>query len=293
MKQGWLIINAYLKSEKFQEIYDYLIKAADEKNCRLKTITNEEIFTELPELIKEKPDFAIFWDKDVKAAKYMEKNKICIFNSSYAIEVCDDKALTYLNLLDAGIKMPKTIVGPLTFGLAVDLKNFVENAIKSLELPFIVKENCGSFGAQVYMAKTKEEAEKIITSIHGRGFIVQEFIDTSYGKDIRINMVGNEPVAAMLRVNKGDFRANITNGGSMANYEPTDEQIAMARRVCQSLKLDFAGVDIMFGKDGEPVFCEVNSNAHFKNIYDCTGVNVADYILDYILSKIDSAETES
>jgi glutathione synthase/RimK-type ligase-like ATP-grasp enzyme len=50
--------------------------------------------------------------------------------------------------------------------------------------------------------------------------------------------------------------------------------------------LDFAGVDIMFGKQGEPVLCEVNSNAHFKNIYDCTGVNVADEIMEYILNKV-------
>jgi len=42
----------------------------------------------------------------------------------------------------------------------------------------------------------------------------------------------------------------------------------------------------MFGKEGEPVLCEVNSNAHFKNIYDCTGVNVAESILDYIVKSI-------
>lgn len=286
MKQGWLIINAYLKSEKFQEIYDYLIEAANKKQCNLKILTNEEILTELPELLIEKPDFAIFWDKDVKAAKYMEKNNIQIFNSSQAIEVCDDKALTYLSLLDAGIKMPKTIVGPLTFGLEADMEKFIDSAIKNINLPFIIKESQGSFGAQVYMAKSKEEAMGIVEKIKGRGFIVQEYVDTSYGKDIRINMVADKPVASMLRENKNDFRANVTNGGSMKKYEPDEEQIEMARTVCNTLKLDFAGVDIMFGKSGEPVFCEVNSNAHFKNIYDCTGVNVADYILEYILEKI-------
>jgi glutathione synthase/RimK-type ligase-like ATP-grasp enzyme len=45
--------------------------------------------------------------------------------------------------------------------------------------------------------------------------------------------------------------------------------------------VDFAGVDIMFGADG-PVLCEVNSNAHFKNIYECTGINVGDAIMEYI-----------
>lgn len=286
MKQGWLIVNAYLKSEKFQEIYNYLVEAAVRKNCGLKIITNEEILTELPELKTEKPDFAIFWDKDIKAAKYMEKNNIRVFNSSQAIEICDDKALTYLALMDTEINMPKTIIAPLTFGLQTNLENFLNNAIKKVKLPFILKENCGSFGAQVHMVRTKEEAKDIIESIHGRGFIIQEYIDTSYGKDIRIHMVGEQPVAVMLRENKNDFRANVTNGGSMFPYEPDEKQIKMARQVCSNLGLDFAGVDIMFGESGEPVFCEVNSNAHFKNIYDCTGVNVADYILDYVLENI-------
>ena len=39
----------------------------------------------------------------------------------------------------------------------------------------------------------------------------------------------------------------------------------------------------MFDDQDEPIVCEVNSNAHFKNIYDCTGINVADRIMNYLL----------
>ncbi|MGN1317467.1 MAG: RimK family alpha-L-glutamate ligase, partial [Lachnospirales bacterium] len=102
------------------------------------------------------------------------------------------------------------------------------------------------------------------------------------GKDIRINMVGDKAVASMIRYNDNDFRANITNGGKMSVYTPTEDEINMAKEVCNILNLDFGGIDILFGKDG-PILCEVNSNAHFKNIFDCTGVNVADYIAEYII----------
>ncbi|MBR6729048.1 MAG: RimK family alpha-L-glutamate ligase, partial [Clostridia bacterium] len=47
----------------------------------------------------------------------------------------------------------------------------------------------------------------------------------------------------------------------------------------------FAGVDFLFGANGQPILCEVNSNAHFKNLYDCTGVNAAEYIIEYIDEK--------
>lgn len=72
----------------------------------------------------------------------------------------------------------------------------------------------------------------------------------------------------------------------MKEYTPNDAQIELAVKVCDTLGLDFAGVDILFGENEEPVFCEVNSNAHFKNIYDCTGVNVAEYIIRHIVEKV-------
>ena len=156
----------------------------------------------------------------------------------------------------------------------------------SLGYPMVIKENKGSFGEQVYLVNSYYEAVDKIKEIGHHEFIMQEFIESSKGKDVRIHVVGDEIVTAMERVNENDFRANITNGGKMKKYTPTKEQAQMAIDVCRELNLDFAGVDIMFGKEGEPVLCEVNSNAHFKNIYDCTGVNVAESILDYIVKSI-------
>jgi glutathione synthase/RimK-type ligase-like ATP-grasp enzyme len=71
----------------------------------------------------------------------------------------------------------------------------------------------------------------------------------------------------------------------MEKFEPDDEMKALAIRAAEVLKLDFAGVDVLFGNDG-PYICEVNSNAHFKNLYDCTGVNTADHILQHIKDSL-------
>lgn len=182
--------------------------------------------------------------------------------------------------------MPKTYCAPMTFEKEYSDYTFVLQVEGSLGYPMIIKENKGSFGEQVYKVEDYYEAVEQIKKIGGCDFIMQEYIESSKGQDVRIHVVGNEIVTAMKRVNKNDFRANITNGGSMEKYQPTKEQCEMALKVCEKLGLDFAGVDIMFGKNREPVLCEVNSNAHFKNIYDCTGVNVAEKIIDYILKKI-------
>jgi len=45
-------------------------------------------------------------------------------------------------------------------------------------------------------------------------------------------------------------------------------------------------VDLLFGQDNEPILCEVNSNAHIKNIYLCTGINVAEDLLKYIMKEL-------
>ena len=178
--------------------------------------------------------------------------------------------------------MPKTYVAPMTFDKEYKDYTFLLQVEGNLGYPMIIKENKGSFGEQVYMVNNYYEAVEKIKSIGHHEFIMQEYIESSKGKDIRIHVVGGKVVTAMERVNENDFRANITNGGVMKPYNPTKEQMDMAIEVCGKLKLDFAGVDIMFGKTGEPILCEVNSNAHFRNIYDCTGVNVADEIMKLI-----------
>ena len=71
----------------------------------------------------------------------------------------------------------------------------------------------------------------------------------------------------------------------MAPYTPTESERALAVRAAETLGLDFAGVDVLFGKDG-PLICEVNSNAHFKTTLDCTGVNMADAIMRDIKRKL-------
>lgn len=292
MKTGWLIVNGYLESEKFDEIYDWLIAAAEKNNCKLRKLPNDQ----LDSILKissgvtnwnQRPDFVLFWDKDVRLAKMLEAEGFRVFNRAEAIEICDDKALTFLKLKNTDIKMPLTYVSPMTFGKEYKDYTFVLQVQSSIGYPMVIKENKGSFGEQVYLVNNYYETVEKIKTIGHCDFVMQEYIESSKGKDVRIHVVGGKVVTAMERINENDFRANITNGGKMKKYEPTKEQCEMALKVCDKLGLDFAGVDIMFGKDNEPILCEVNSNAHFKNIYDCTGVNVAEAIIEYILEILD------
>ena len=66
---------------------------------------------------------------------------------------------------------------------------------------------------QVYLINNREELKSKILELGNRSFLMQEYIDTSYGKDVRVNIIGDKIVGAMERSNQSDFRANITIGG--------------------------------------------------------------------------------
>ncbi len=300
--KGFLVTNSYLVNSKFSVIHQWFLESAKKLSIDLKGFTNSQIPIYLPgrreaapeEISRRKDsrtgeaDFVLFWDKDIRLARFLEDMGYRLYNSSQAIALSDDKSLTHLELSKAGIPMPETYVAPMTFdNIGYTNLDFLDEVEEVIGYPCVVKECFGSFGQQVYLARSREELTATTLSIGSKPMLFQEFIESSTGRDVRLQVVGDEVIASMYRYSdNGDFRANITAGGKMKPYEPAKEQIDLALLCCRTLGLDFAGVDILFGRDGEPLVCEVNSNAHFKNIYDCTGVNAADAILEHVLRQV-------
>lgn len=290
MKLGWIIYNGFNNSEKFTEHVTWFVKSFRQFDIELKPIKNSELSIVLSNDFSysfSKPDFVLFWDKDTQLAKVLEALNIPLFNSSEAIDICDNKFLTHIELSKNNIPTPKTIVGPKTFPKnGYNDFSFVDKAIELLGLPLIIKECYGSFGFAVYLANNKESIINIINTIGTKPFIFQEFIKSSFGKDLRLNVVGDEVVAATKRINeKGDYRANVTNGGTMYPHTPSKEEIELAIKACKATKCDFAGVDLLFTPTG-PIVCEVNSNAHLKNVYLTTNKDVTIDIARYINNRI-------
>ena len=279
------------------ELNELYAKAALKLNIHLDLVANDEIYSciekneavlKYPDSLKS-PSFILFLDKDIRLAKQLEKLGYAVFNSSQVIENCDDKMLTFQVLANKGIKMPKTLFAPMYFphtGTGEPHLRFTLTLEKELGYPMVIKEAFGSFGAQVYLVHNRQELiakqKQLIYTPH----LYQEFIQTSNGRDVRIYVVGDKVVASMYRHSETDFRANISNGGAMKPYTPNEAFCQMAIAATKALGADFTGIDLPFGENDEPILCEVNSNAHIKNIYDCTGIDVAESIFKHILEKI-------
>ncbi|CAG0906140.1 unnamed protein product, partial [Cyprideis torosa] len=138
--------------------------------------------------------------------------------------------------------------------------------------PLIVKLLESAQGKGVVLAETNKAAESVINAFKTlkANILVQEFIKESGGKDIRCFVVNNKVVAAMERVAaKGEFRANIHQGGMAQAAKLSPEEKKLAVKAAKLLGLAVAGVDILRSDRG-PLVLEVNSSPGLQGIEECT-----------------------
>lgn len=285
--KGLLIVNSFLSSAQTDETYRWLMNSAKRHGLHMEYKTNADYYALLNsnEVLPNpgEQDFILFWNKDVSLGANLEAMGYRLFNPSEAIRLCDNKSFTTAAL--AGIvKMPKTFKVPMTFDtIGYTKDDFIDFLGEELSYPFVIKECWGSYGGQVYLATSKKEAFSIFSRIDGTECIACEYIHQSKGRDLRAYVVGNRVVAAMERRNDNDFRANITSGGTSHPYKITKEQEEMAITAAKALNLDFAGVDLLFLENDEPILCEVNSNAQFIGLHQATGIDITDAIIKHII----------
>src|SRR5690625_4036030 len=260
----WIIFNGFLPGEEFRDFAKMIQKAAIDRGHDAIIYKNNELISLLagPSSLMvhpniSLPDYVVCTDKDIYLAKQLELLGVPVFNSASTIEISDDKIKTYQVLAQKNISIPKTVIAPKTFGLNVAFdENYFKFITEHFDFPLIVKEAFGSFGEQVYLIKNETELRTKINLITGKPFVIQEFIESSYGKDLRVQVVGDEVVTTMMRTSKDDFRANVTSGGTMQFYTPNAYEKKIAVQAAKAIQADFAGVDLLFGNDGQPIVCE-------------------------------------
>lgn len=283
MKNYYILYNGFWNTtppDTVQRLQAALVR----KGVSVTVLKNTECVISVSPTVSVSPiqpgDVVLFWDKDTRLARALETMGARVYNSAAAVALCDDKAETHRVLASNGIPMPRTLLAPMTYvevGQAVE--SFLCAAEQTLSYPLVVKECFGSLGEQVYLAQTPTELRKLVYGMRHRPFLLQEFIQQSVGEDKRLYVVEDRVVAAIRRQNTVDFRANLAAGGKAFAYTPTNEEEALAVRCCQILGLRFGGVDLLAGG----LVCEINSNAQMAGITACTGIDVADAVVDAVL----------
>jgi len=215
--------------------------------------------------------------------RHFEQAGIVCVNSSNSIETVKDKLRTSQILSRHSIPIPNTMM--VRFPIDEPL---VKN---NIGFPCVVKVVTGSYGEGVYLCERQRDFKKLMEFVDNLGnkktMIVQEYMGERPGEDLRVLVIGGKVIGAMRRTApEGDFRANITGGGTGEGFPLTDEIEFLARETAKVLGLDIAGIDLLFDKGGGFRVCEANSNPGFLGFEKYCGVDVADHLTDYVKFKI-------
>ena len=138
-----------------------------------------------------------------------------------------------------------------------------------------------SMGREIFLIQKEEDLKALQQYGKEKEWLFEEFIETSYGRDVRVYSIRGEVVGCMQRRSEHDFRANVALGAGVTAYEPNDEIRQIAKDVYEQTGLDFTGIDLLFGKD-RFYLCEINVMPGLEGIEQATGVNVAGRMMDMI-----------
>ena len=213
--------------------------------------------------------------------RHMERLGVPCINSSVSIDTVKDKLFSHQILAEKNMPVPKTML--LKF--PIDLRHID----KHMGFPLVVKTLSGSLGRGVFLAENINKFSDLTRIIElanpNLNIILQELIATSYGRDLRILVVGGRVIGCMQRkAGEDQFRANYSAGGSVEPYPLTDEIEWLAIEATRVLGLDIGGVDLLFDGDSFKI-CEVNSSPMFKGMESCCDVNIPMEIFKYIKTR--------
>ena len=211
--------------------------------------------------------------------RHLDHLGVVVLNRGDSMALASDKLATLQCLKLHNIPVPKTLLAKFPIDMNLIKKEF--------SFPLILKTVTGSFGKGVFLCENKNKLQETMDLIEASkdsrtNIILQEFIKSSKGRDLRIIVIGGRPYGAMLRTaKKGSFRANYEAGGGVSLYEMNPEIEWLAVESAKVLNLDLAGVDLLFDGD-KYIVCEVNSAPGFAGFEKATGLNIPKAIFEYI-----------
>lgn len=184
---------------------------------------------------------------------YFDLNNIPIINSSKTILHSVDKYALYQLCNKLNIKCPKTcIVNPNQSEICY------KNILKNFNFPIILKYPSGSGGNFVWKINNYDDFIDFIYAHNQHCILIQETILESFGKDIRVCIIGKEIAFAYERINndKNEFRSNIERGGE-GNLKIVDEKLEnIVKKIIKDFNIEIGGIDFLYGKN-EMILCEI------------------------------------
>lgn len=258
---GWIIysIEDIEKNRKFVEMME---DEFSKYNIQLKTIIIEK--DEISRL--EMPDFAINRSRKSAVSEMLEDKNIPVFNSAKVTKITNNKYDTYKYLEDVVPVMRYSKVS------------------QEIEYPKVIKTLEGHGGREVFLVEDLSQEREVLTGLNKKEVLYQQ-CSSDLGRDVRVYIIGNQIVAAVLRTSKESFKSNYSLGGDVSLYTLNEKEKAMVNKILKKLPLDYGGIDFIFHHK-EAVFNEIEDAVGARMLYKTSSIDIVSQYVKYIVDKV-------
>lgn len=205
----------------------------------------------------------------------LEASGVTVFNPPKSVECAVDKFLTTAKLEAAGLPVPTTVVCENSDdGLA---------AFERLGGDVVVKPIFGSEGRGILRVSDPDLALRTFRTLERLDAVLylQRFVEHR-GFDIRVLVLDGKILGGMRRVSNGDFRTNVSRDGRGEPHVVTDTEADWALRAATATGARFAGIDILYDRDGRGFVIEVNAVPGWRAFQNVTGIDVARIVIEAV-----------
>jgi ribosomal protein S6--L-glutamate ligase len=198
----------------------------------------------------------------------LEAAGVVVFNPPKAIECAVDKYLASARLEAAGLKVPRTVV--------CESASDALAAFGRLGKDVVVKPIFGSEGRGIVRVSDSELALRTFRTLERIGAVLylQQFVENE-GFDVRVLVLDGHVLGGMRRRANGDFRANVSCRGTAEAHAVTEREAHFSLAAAEATGARFAGVDLLYGRDGTCYVIEVNAVPGWQAFRRVTGIDVA------------------
>lgn len=216
------------------------------------------------------------------AVRVLESLGVRCVNPAAAIDACSDKLRTTLALERAGVPTPQVRVA---FDAASALR-----AVEEIGYPAVLKPTIGSWGRLLARVNDRDAAEAIIEhkltlgSFPHHVLYVQEYVDKPQ-RDIRVFVVGGEPVAAIVRESE-HWVTNTARGGRAAGLAIPPAMGDLCRRASAAVGADVVAIDLLECPSRGLLVNELNHSMEFRNSIETSGVDIPGLVADHCVRVV-------
>ena len=220
--------------------------------------------------------------RGLAALHILEHMGVTVFNSAAVTALCNDKLLTTLALMRAGVPTPRTM-------LAFDAQQAIQG-IEELGYPVVLKPVTGSWGRLLARVNDRDAAEAVLEHQETLGsyqhhiHYIQQYIAKPQ-RDIRAFVVGDRTICAIYRTSE-HWITNTARGAVASNCPISAELDRLCTQAAQAVGGGILAIDVLEDPEQGLLVNEINATMEFRNSIAPTGVDIPDTMLDYVLSCV-------